>query len=156
MENFFNYISRPLENEEVEIWFRANNIIVEKMELYYDIIYSLSCNISETYLGEDENSPSETKIEMSIADKKSHFEWCWKKLIDEFKKEGLLINEIGDHKDYLYDFFYELFYNQNDSKIRNSIDIFFTDIFDLKKPFTKSDLDMVLTIYKSLDKNIIY
>ena len=56
--------------------------------------------------------------------------------------------------DYFYEFFLDIFYNQKDSKIRNSIDIFFTDIFDIKKPFTKSDLDMILTIYKSLDKNI--
>jgi hypothetical protein len=55
-----------------------------------------------------------------------------------------------------FEFFLDLFYNQKDSKIRNSIDVFFTDIFDIKKPFTKSDLDMILTIYKSLDKNIVY
>lgn len=156
MENFFNYISKPLDNEEVDIWFRTNNIIIEKMELYYDIIFTLFKNISDTYLGDDETTRQETKINMSDEDKTNHFNWCWKKLIEEFKKEGLTINENGEHRDYLNEFFLDIFYNQKDSKIRGSIDIFFTDIFDMKKPFTKSDLDMVFTIYKSLDKNILY
>jgi hypothetical protein len=33
--NFFNYITKNLDPEEVDIWFRVNNIIPEKMELYY-------------------------------------------------------------------------------------------------------------------------
>ena len=64
MENFFNYISKPLDNEDVDIWFRTNNIIIEKMELYYDIIFSLFKNISDTYLGDDENTRQETKIQL--------------------------------------------------------------------------------------------
>jgi hypothetical protein len=156
MENFFNYISKPVDNEDVDIWFRSNNIIIEKMELYYDIIFSLFRNISDTYLGDDENTRQETKINMSDEDKKNHFEWCWNKLLEEFRREDLIINKTGEHKDYFFEFFLDIFYNQKDSKIRNSIDIFFTDIFDMKKPFTKSDLDMILTIYKSLDKNINY
>jgi uncharacterized membrane protein len=143
-------------NEEVDIWFRTNNIIIEKMELYYDIVFSLYRIISDTYLGDDENTRYETKIEMDIEDKNKHFEWCWKKLLDDFQKENLEINKEGTHREYFFDFFNDIFYNQKDSKIRNSIDIFFTDIFDMKKPFTKSDLDMILTIYKLLDKNINY
>jgi hypothetical protein len=94
------------------------------MELYYDIIFSLFKNISDTYLGDDENTRQETKIQLTDEDKLNHFSWCWKKLIDEFKKEGLIINEVGEHRDYLYDFFSDIFYNQKDSKIRNSIDVF--------------------------------
>ena len=29
------------------------------------------------------------------------------------------------------------------------------DVFDLDKPFTQSDLDMILNIYRSLDKNLV-
>jgi hypothetical protein len=28
-------------------------------------------------------------------------------------------------------------------------------VFDLEKPFTQSDLDMILNIYRSLDKNLV-
>ena len=154
MENFFNYISKPLDNEEVDIWFKTNNIIIEKMELYYDIIFTLFKNISDTYLGDDETTRQETKINMSDEDKTNHFNWCWKKLIEEFKKEGLTINENGEHRDYLNEFFLDIFYNQKEKKIKESIGTFFKDLFDTKKPFTKSDLDLISSIYKSLDKNM--
>jgi hypothetical protein len=41
----------------------------------------------------------------------------------------------------------------NNSKLKQ-IKSFFEDLFDLKKPFTKSDLDMLTDLYKSLDKNL--
>ena len=48
----------------------------------------------------------------------------------------------------------EIFYKQKDKKIRESIDMFFMDVFDFEKAFTQSDLDLILTIYKNLDKNM--
>jgi hypothetical protein len=47
-----------------------------------------------------------------------------------------------------------VFYKQKEDKIRKQIKSFFEDLFDLKKPFTKSDLDMLTDLYKSLDKNL--
>ena len=140
--------------EDVDIWFRINNIIPENMDLYYDFTFSLYYLIVETYLGDDDNG-SETKINMTDEDKKNHFQWCWKKTIENFNKESLIFNEKGDHLDYFLDFFMEIFYLQKEDKIKNSIPTFFTDVFDRKKPFTKSDLDMISSIYKSLDKNIL-
>ena len=40
------------------------------------------------------------------------------------------------------------------SEIKDQIGVFFEDLFDLKKPFTKSDIDMLTDLYKSLDKNL--
>jgi hypothetical protein len=154
MENFFNYITQPMKPEDVDIWFRINNIIPEKMDLYYDFTFSLYYLIVETYLGDDNNG-TETKIVMTDDDKKNHFQWCWKKTIENFNKESIVFNDKGEHLDYFLDFFMEIFYNQKEDKIKNSIGTFFTDVFDRKKPFTKSDLDMISSIYKSLDKNIV-
>jgi hypothetical protein len=140
--------------EDVDIWFRINNIIPEKMDLYYDFTFSLYYLIVETYLGDDNNG-TETKIVMTDDDKKNHFQWCWKKTIENFNKESIVFNDKGEHLDYFLDFFMEIFYNQKEDKIKNSIGTFFTDVFDRKKPFTKSDLDMISSIYKSLDKNIL-
>jgi hypothetical protein len=53
-------------------------------------------------------------------------------------------------------FFDETFYSQKEYKVKTSIGHFFTDLFNYKKSFTKSDLDMVTTIYKILDKHIQY
>lgn len=150
MENFFNYISKPLLPEDVDVWFRVNNIIPEKLELYSDFTHSLNNLISVTYLGESENK--ETQITLSEDDDKHHFEWCWVKVIDDFNKENIKFDKKGEHFDYFESFFGETFYNQKDIKVKSSIGFFFTDLFNNDKSFTKSDLDMVTTIYKILDK----
>jgi hypothetical protein len=154
MDNFFNYISKPLLPEDVDVWFRVNNIIPEKLELYSDFTHSLNQLISGTYLGESD--VNETKITLSDNDNKNHFEWCWNKVIDNFKKESIKFEKKGDHYDYFESFFTETFYNQKDVKVKLSIGFFFTDLFNNNKSFTKSDLDMITNIYKLLDKNLIH
>lgn len=152
--NFFNYITKQLQKDEVDIWLKTNNIIPEKMELYYDFCNSLYLKITETYLGGSEDS--ETKITMTNEDKLNHFNWCWDKVLEDFKKEEILFEKNGDHYEYFKIFYDEIFYKQDDTKIRNSIDIFFRDVFDFEKSFTRSDLDMILEIYKNLDKNLLF
>ena len=153
MENFFNYITKPLTPEDVDLWFRGNNIIPEKLELFSDFSHSLNILIVDTYLGEPPKS-NETKITISEDDNQRHFEWCWNKIVDNFKKEELIFDYKGEHFDYFKSFFDEIFYNQKDEKIRKSIGNFFSDLFDTKKPFTKSDIDMISSIYKMLDKHM--
>jgi len=152
MENFFNYIAKPMNPDDVDVWFRVNNIIPEKMDLYYDFSFSLYFLVLETYLGEEKSN--ETKVTLSDEDKTKHFDWCWNKTIGNFKKEEITFNLKGDHYEYFLSFFTEIFYNQKESRIKDSIGTFFNDLFDRQKPFTKSDLDMILSIYKSLDKNM--
>ena len=96
----------------------------------------------------------ETKITLTNEDKKKHFEWCWNKTIENFKKEGLFFNLKGEHFDYFKIFFDDIFYNQKEERIKNSVKNFFDELFDIKKPFTKSDLDMIVVLYKLLDKSL--
>lgn len=153
MENLFNYISKQVDPEEVDIWFKVNNIIPEKMELYYDFSHSLYLLITSTYLGDDNNK--ETKIKMTEDDNKKHFIWCWNKNIENFSKENILFEKDGDHFEYFYTFFVDIFYNQPEKKIKGSIEMFFNDLFSREKPFTQIDLDLIYKIYKSLDKNLL-
>lgn len=152
MENFFNYISKPLKPNDVDLWFKVNNIIPEKMQLFLDFTNSLNNLILDTYLGEGENK--ETQITLSEVDDKKHFEWCWNKILDNFKKENIVFHSTGEHFKYFESFFQETFYNQKDIKVKTLIGNFFIDLFDYDKSFTKSDLDMITTIYKLLDKQI--
>lgn len=154
MENFFNYITKPLKPEDVDIWFRSNNMINEKIELFFDFSNSLNSLLVETYLGE-QNVSNETKITLTDEDNSKHFTWCWNKTIDNFKKEGIDFNTEGEHFEYFKNFYQEIFYNQKDENIRNSIGKFFNDLFDIDNFFTQSDLDMISTIYKSLEKNLV-
>ena len=43
MENFFNYITKPINVEDVEVWLKANNIIIEKVNLFYAIFINSKC-----------------------------------------------------------------------------------------------------------------
>lgn len=153
MENFFDYISKPMKPEDVDIWLRVNNIIPEKLELFSDFSHTLNMIIVETYLGEPPPS-NETKITITNEDNDKHFEWCWNKVINGFLKENITFESKGDHYDYFKTFFDDIFYNQKEEKVRKSIGHFFNDLFDMKKSFTKSDLDMIVTIYKLLEKNM--
>lgn len=151
MENFFNWMSKPVPKEDVLIWFNVHNLTYEKIELYEDFSKSLYLIVKETYLGEESN---ETKIVMTDDDKISHFEWCWGKIIENFGKENIRFRVDGQHKDYFKTFFLDTFYGGKDHNLRVALPEFIDDVFNLDKTFTKSDLDILTEIYNLLDKNI--
>jgi len=153
MENLYNWMTRPVPRDEVEIWFSVHNMIPEKIELYGDIVYSITNLILETYLGEDTN---ETKIFMSDEDINNHFEWCWNKTLSNFEKENILIDSEGEHKDYLKTFFLDGFYNQKEIDLKKAITTFVQDLFDIDKIFVKSDLDILTEIYKVFNRSVIH
>jgi len=151
MENFFNWMSKPIPKEEVVIWFNVHNMNYEKIELYGDIFKSLNQVVHDTYMGDD---ITETKISLSQEDKELHFEWCWKKTIEEFMKENIEILPDGEHKNYFRGFYLDTFYNPTEKNIKGAIPNFVYDVFDVDKDFTKSDLDILTELYKLLEKNI--
>ena len=150
MENFFNWMTKPLPNEDIIIWFNIHNMNYEKIELYGDVFKSLNQIILDTYLGD---TIFVTKIILTDEDNLSHFEWCWKKTIDNFKKEDIHINYDGEHKDYFKSFYMDTFYNQNEERIKESIPKFLMDIFDVGISYSKSDLDLLTELYKLIEKN---
>ena len=154
MENFFNWIAKPLPNDEVVTWFNVHNMIYEKIELYGDIFKSLHYVITDTYMGDSNGDSPETKIVMSPDDKKSHFDWCWGKMVENFQKENITITIDGEHKDYLKSFYMDTFYHQTQKNVKDSVPVFLNEIFNISKPFSKSDLDMITEIYKMMEKNV--
>lgn len=151
MENFFEWMVKVVPKDEVNIWFNIHNMHYEKIELYGDILKSLHHIILDTYLGED---MPETKILLTSEDNDRHFEWCWKTLLSNFREENIKIKTDGEHKDYLKSFFLETFYNPYDVSVKETIPKFLTNVFEIDKEFSKSDLDILTEIYKLLDKNI--
>jgi len=151
MENFFDWMAKPIPKDEVIIWFNVHNMIYEKIELYGDIFKSLNAIIFDTYLGD---SDSETKINLSDEDKISHFDWCWKKMVKEFERENVNIKFKGDHKEYFQSFFMDSFYNQRENKIKESISRFLNEIFDTNMVYSRPDLDLLTELYKLMEKNM--
>jgi hypothetical protein len=105
-------------------------------------------------MGESNGGSSETKISLSQEDKELHFEWCWNRMVENFSKENINIKQSGDHKDYLKSFYMDTFYNQPEKSVKESIPVFLDEIFDIFKPFSKSDLDMITEMYKLMEKNV--
>jgi len=155
MENFYSWMMKPVNHDDVEVWFNVNNMIHEKRQIFSDFTFSLYYLIDSTYLGDDLDNTSETKLILSQEDKLKHFDWCWKKTLENFSKENIKFNVKGEHREYYEKFFMDLFYNVENKSISENIVIFFEELFDEKKLFTKSDLDMLTEIYKLLNKNIL-
>lgn len=152
MENFFSYISKPVEDDEFQFWVDSNNICFLKLDLYRDFIMSLVNLVSSTYLGDD--TDFETLIRLSEEQNTEHFNWCWKKTLENFRKENIHFEPDGEHYEFLKSFLDETFYNQKIKEIKESVVKFFEEVFNTESMFTKSDLDLVATIYKSLEKNM--
>ena len=155
MENFYSWMMKPVNHDDVEVWFNVNNMIYEKRQLFSDFTFSLYYLISSTYLGDDLDNTSETKLVLSQEDKLKHFDWCWKRTLDNFSKESIRFDVKGEHREYYEKFFMDLFYNAENKTISENIVKFFQELFDEEKMFTKSDLDMLTEIYKLLNKNIL-
>lgn len=154
MENFYSWMIKPVSHDDVEIWFNMNNMVVEKRQLFADFTFSLYNLIRDTYLGNDWDDQTETTVSLSQEEKEKHFEWCWTKTIDNFKKENIVFGYKGEHREYYQQFFMDLFYLAEKKEIALNIEKFFIELFNENKAYTKSDLDMITDIYKRLNKNL--
>jgi hypothetical protein len=154
-KGFFDWLAKPMEQEDVNSWYLANNIIPEYTELFRDFCISFLNLLNDTYLGNSGGENTETKVSMTEKQKKDHFRWCWERTIKNFKKEN--IDFIFDEKDYDFfeSFFYEIFYNQEDEKLKKSMDEFFIQLFDDNHQKTKADLEIFTDIYKTLERSLV-
>ena len=154
MGNFFDWLAKPMEKEDIVAWYLANNIIPEYTELFRDFCFSFYGLIEITYLGEENNDSLETKTGMTEQQKKEHFDWCLNKTIESFKKEN--IDFQLNQKDVVFfeSFFFDTFYNQKDEKIKKTVDKFFKHMFDLETPKSKSDIEIFTELYKMLERSV--
>jgi len=132
--------------EELDFWFRYNNVSREKISLFYDFIISLDDLIESTYLGADVMD-DEPKT-------KGHFTWCWKKTIDNFTKERIFFKEYGNHFEYLWNFYNEAYYTPKMTKSDILIHEYYYKIFDLSHQKTTTELEILLTVYKIFEQNL--
>jgi len=147
--NFLAYINNLMSIESIMMIYDANNVKIERCDLYNDFVQSLLMIVFDTYMGDDVSSPD---------DQINHFNWCWEKNIENFKKEGFTFNSVKLYN-YFKEFTLEVFYNTRDKNVvgytdKKSLSLW-SDIFDFKKRKTNSDLDTLIEIYKLFDKSLI-
>jgi hypothetical protein len=154
MGRFFDWLAKPMKPEDINAWYLANNITPELTELFRDFCLSFLTLIKETYLGDDDLIRNETKVGMTEKQKKEHFNWCLDKTIKNFQNENIDFNFNDIDSEFFENFFYEVYYNQTDQKMKTAIDQFFNQLFDLKVNKTKSDIEIFTDIYKVLERSI--
>ena len=154
MDYFFKWLVQPMEKEDIDAWKKANNIIIEKVELFEDFCFSLYYLVSNTYLGNNDPDSRDTQIPFTQEDKTNHFEWCWKQTLENFNKENILFDPKGDNYDYFLSFFFEVFYDQKDEEVKIAVVDFFEQLFSQDYSWSKSDLEMFTDLYKILDRSL--
>ena len=145
-EQFFKYVVKPINRDEMAMWVKAHNINAQKSELFLDYIDSLLGLINETFLGDDVMGDDESRL--------NHFKWCWNKTIDNFRKENIHFNREGEHYEYFWNLVYESFYMDKNKRESGELEKFFTLLFKLYVLKSKSELDVLLEIYNILDRNL--
>ena len=153
-KGFFDWLAKPMNQDDIDAWYLANNIIPEYTELFRDFCMGFIKLLKETYLGDDDDSNNGARIVMSEKQKKEHFKLCWNKVIENFTKEK--INFTFTDYDYVFfeSFFYDIFYKQEDVKMKESIDNFFSQLFDDKYKKAKSDIEVFTDIYKAFERSL--
>ena len=154
MGRFFDWLAKTMDKEDINAWYLANNITPELTELFRDFCFSFLNLLKDTYLGDDFNDNKETKVGMTTNQKKEHFKWCWDKTIKNFNKESIDFKFNNDDSEFFESFFFEVFYNQPDQKVKDQINNFFKQIFDRGFNKTKSDIEMFTDIYKVLERSL--
>ena len=154
MDQFFKWLSTPMDKEDIDTWNRANNIQPEYCDLFEDFSFSLYYLVSSTYLGFSHGDNNVTKIGVGDDDKTEHFKWCINKVVTDFKKENIIFKFIDDDYDYFESFYMEVYYEQRDELVRGSLESFLRELFNRKRVITKPDIEMFTDLYKSLERSI--
>lgn len=146
INRFIDYFSKPLNSEQINYLNKLNGVSIEKTSLYRDFIISLIYLIHDTYLGED--------VIITDKDRKSHFNWCWYKNIENFKKENNNILALGEHYYYLYNYVTDIYYNNSvkTNTLLNRIVDFWTLLMVIDRLKTKSEYDLFSEVYLMFDK----
>ena len=134
----------------MNVLYASNNIKYEKCELYSDFVQSLLMLVFDTYMGDDI---------MTLEDQIKHFNWCWKKSINNFKLEGIFFDSDKLYN-YFLEFTLEVFYNYETKKRfdytdKGILNIWY-NVFDYDKIKTQADMDTLIEIYNIFDKSIVF
>lgn len=145
-EGYLEFVSSESYKHQLDIWYKAYNIGREKTELFHDFLLSIHEMVDGTFLGADVMTDEETH--------RTHFTWCWDKVLDNFTKEKINFKERGTHFEYFWNFYLEAYYyNQMDNEPVRILE-YFTKLFDFRHRKSRSELDMFVEIYKLLEQNL--
>ena len=144
---FMDYIMGTLSYQQMKILYSANDIKYDKVSLYYDFITSLNKLVDKTYLGDNYISTNE--------EIKGHFDWCFEKIIENFKKENINFKNNDELKSYFFFYYDQLYYKDVERSLKKIDDLpnYSFDYFRLK---SMSDIDILIELYRVFEKSFGY
>lgn len=126
-------------------------IVRDRVEIYKDFALNLLYYIHHYYIDRESLSADEDIF--------NHYSWCYKKVCDEFLKEGLDFTKNKELKEYFYAYYYHQFYkldknNQNQDTSLQYYEKFWKSIFEIDKQKNKNIINLLVEIYTIYDKSI--
>jgi hypothetical protein len=127
-----------------------NNIIIikDRVEIYKDFALSLLYYINKYYIDRETLN--------NDVDIFNHFKWCYNKVCDEFKLEGLDFTTNNELIKYYYKYYYHQYYmvNNNQDNSLATYEKFWINIFDFNKQKNRNIINILIEIYNINDKSI--
>lgn len=125
-------------------------IIKDRVEIYKDFTINLLNYIVDYYL--------DNKTLGLDEDIRNHFNWCFNKVCDEFKLEGIDFSGNKKLREYFYDFYYHQFYKREfvNGELINiaQYDKFWRNVFDINRIKHKNIINTLIEIYTIFDVSI--
>ena len=122
-------------------------IIKDRVEIYKDFTINLLSYIMDFYL--------DNKTLSADDDIQNHYNWCYNKVCDEFKEEGLDFSNNENLRQYFYDFFYHQFYKrENQDIVYTYYEKFWLNIFNIEKQNNKNIMNTMVELYNIFDKSV--
>lgn len=135
-----------MEQEHPWKYMRKNDMYQERMDLYRDFVCDLVNKVHETFLGTDIMGEQEFR---------EHFDWCWSRIIEEFKADNIVFYDECELKEYLWRSFYDMFYVADDhiDELKDNMMIIWNFIFDHGRVSkTKSEINYTIDAYDKFEK----
>lgn len=122
-------------------------IVKDRVEIYKDFTINLLYYIDKYYL-DSETLSEDTDIN-------NHYNWCFNKVCDEFKEEGIDFSKNANLRDYFYQFFYHQYYKKENQNLSLPYyEKFWRNIFEIDKQKNKNIINTMIEIYNIFDKSI--
>jgi hypothetical protein len=123
--------------------YMSDNLSHDKMCLFSDFIQSLFVLVFDTFMGDDITNDIE---------KINHFEWCWKKNIENFKLEGIEFRTTEEAYTFFLEFLLEAFYMIQEKDLKEHLPIairtLWLTLYNLGFNKTKYEWNTLIKSYK--------
>jgi len=122
-------------------------IVKDRVEIYKDFTINLLNYIYDYYLDKETLGDDNDIL--------NHFNWCFNRVCDEFKLEGLNFSKNEPLRQYFQQFFYHQFYKRESNDISlGYYEKFWRSIFQIDGQKNKNVMNTMIELYNIFDTSV--